>query len=349
MDYAVLSRFRPELMGIAMLWVMLFHAADLSFGVPILDLVRAAGFGGVDIFVLLSAMGLSMSLDRREQPYEDFMRRRAGRILPAYYLVMIPYTLWCVKRGTAALSALVWNSALLSYWVNCKGKFNWYVTGIMLFYGLTPWCFRRLKASRHREGLVCAAAVLSMAVCQILIQDAYWNHLDILYRVPVFLMGLLLGLYIRQGRRLSWKGTLFWGCSLLLGIVYLAAWWNHWSTWIYLPACHLFVFTTVPMCLIFCWLFAHSSLAWLKKALRFVGESSLEIYLLNVSFFSEIELLRRWMPFLNSNSGWFVLIVLNIVLGVLLRRLVERLTRGKGNPKNGRNHDGENQALNGAL
>lgn len=64
MGYSVLSKYRSELMGAAMLWVMLFHAADLTFPIPGLDLFRAAGFGGVDIFILLSAMGLSLSLSR---------------------------------------------------------------------------------------------------------------------------------------------------------------------------------------------------------------------------------------------------------------------------------------------
>lgn len=47
MEYRVLSRYRSELMGVAMLWVMLFHSFDLDLGVPLLNSVRAAGFGGV--------------------------------------------------------------------------------------------------------------------------------------------------------------------------------------------------------------------------------------------------------------------------------------------------------------
>ena len=117
MGYSVLSKYRSELMGAAMLWVMLFHAADLTFPIPGLDLFRAAGFGGVDIFILLSAMGLSLSLSRRDQEYGAFLVRRARRILPAYFVVMVPYTLFLILRGQAPLSALVWNSTLLAYWV----------------------------------------------------------------------------------------------------------------------------------------------------------------------------------------------------------------------------------------
>ena len=96
MEYRVLSRYRSELMGIAMLWVMCFHAFDLDLGSKFLNFVRAIGFGGVDIFILLSAMSLVMSLEKRPVEYGAFLRRRAGRILPAYYGVVIPYTVFQV-------------------------------------------------------------------------------------------------------------------------------------------------------------------------------------------------------------------------------------------------------------
>lgn len=59
--YQVLSKYRTELMGLAIFWVMLFHAHDLDLGINLLNDIRGIGFGGVDIFILLSAMGLVMS------------------------------------------------------------------------------------------------------------------------------------------------------------------------------------------------------------------------------------------------------------------------------------------------
>ena len=65
MNYRMLSKYRTELMGVAMLWVMFFHASDLDMGHWLLEWIRAAGFGGVDIFILLSAMGLVLSVEKR--------------------------------------------------------------------------------------------------------------------------------------------------------------------------------------------------------------------------------------------------------------------------------------------
>lgn len=324
MRYSVLSKYRSELMGAAMLWVMLFHAWDLDLGVPLLNWLRAAGFGGVDIFILLSAMGLSLSLNRREQEFSAFMGRRAKRILPAYYVVMTAYTCFSLLRGTAPLSAFVWNATLLNYWVHAKGGFNWYVSGIMLFYAVTPFCFRRLKRTEHRQAWTAAGVVLGLLVCRILIQDEYWNHLDVFYRVPVFLLGLLIGFYVQEDRALGRRDAAFWCLSALMGASYLLAVWRFSTEEFVLPLCHLFLFTTVPMCLAGCACFEHLPLGWLRRFLRLVGEHSLEIYLLNVSFFSETALWQQYIGF--GPRRWLyycITFILNIALGILLHRMVE--------------------------
>ena len=331
MGYSVLSRYRSELMGVAMLWVMLFHAFDLDMGLPALELVRSAGFGGVDIFILLSSMGLAMSLARREQDYSAFMARRASRILPAYYLVVVPFTLYLILTQGALWSSLVWNVTLLYYWMRSSGAFNWYVAGAMTFYAVTPACFRRLRRARSREGFTAVAVLAGLALCQLLTHEGYWYVMDFFYRVPVFFLGLLLGFYVLEERRLTRRALAFWGAALALGAGYLwVSLTRDWVGWpVHFPECHLFLFTTVPMCLILCLCFDRLPLGWLRRGLRLVGENSLEIYLLNVSLFAQTEPLRRLVRFGPSNRLYFlVMFAANIALGILIHKLVEGL-RGR--------------------
>lgn len=326
MDYGLLSRRRSQLMGVAMVWVMLFHASNLDFGVPLLNLGRKAGFGGVDIFILLSAMGLAMSLARRPQSYESFMARRAGRILPAYFLVMVPYTLWLILARDVPWAALLWNSTLLYYWTHTAGSFNWYVSGVMLFYALTPLCFGVLYRSRRREALTAAGVLAGLGVCQVLTHEAYWRYTDFFYRVPVFFLGLLLGLYVSEGRRLSRGALAFWGGGLVLGGVYLwVSLTAPWITWpIHFPECHFFLFLSVPLCLFLAWALERLPLGLLDRFLRLVGENSLEIYLLNVTLFS---LLEEGAPYGLGLAYYPPAFAANILLGCLLHRLVEGLRR----------------------
>ena len=85
--YRLLSLYRSELMGLAMLWVMLFHAYELKFGLLPLDAFKAAGFAGVDIFLLLSGMGLYVSLSRTHRGGAAVrLLRTPGRSHPAVLL-----------------------------------------------------------------------------------------------------------------------------------------------------------------------------------------------------------------------------------------------------------------------
>lgn len=329
MGYKVLSRYRSELMGVAMLWVMCFHAIDLDLGVEFLNFLRAAGFGGVDIFILLSAMGLVMSLERRPQEYGDFMLRRMKRIMPGYLIIMIPYTVFLHFYQAVPWSAVLWNSLLLNYWVHCGGSFNWYISGAMTFYAITPPFHRHFKASRRRELTAACWVLLGLAVCQLLMQEGYWYYVDVFYRFPTFILGTLLGFYVVEERKLHKKDVLFWAAFLALGLFYLAQSMSQRSGGgfrLQMPLCHLFLFTTVPMCLTLCAAFEKLPLRWLQKPLKKMGECSLEIYLFNASIFTQVGLLRKFVHFGPSNRLYYLLMfAVNIALGIGFHHLMEKL------------------------
>lgn len=326
MSYRLFSQYRSELMGVAILWVMFFHAWDLNMGHPLLEFIRAAGFGGVDIFILLSAMGLVMSLSKKEQDYTAFMARRARRILPAYYTVMVPYTLFLILTQDVFWSALIWNATLLYYWMRSAGAFNWYVAGAMTFYAVTPFCFRKWRAAKNREALTAAGVIAGLLVCQLLMQEGYWYVTDVFYRIPVFFLGLLLGFYVTEDKTLTARHLLFWTGSLAAGVLYLLAQRVEQDA-VHLPLCHLFLFTTVPMCLVLCACFDRLPIGWLGQFFRLLGENSLEIYLFNVSFFSQTEVIRRFISFGPSNRLYYlVMFAANILLGVGLHRLIASIS-----------------------
>ncbi len=327
MSYSVLSRYRSELMGIAMLWVMLFHATDLIFPAGLLNSLRSAGFGGVDIFITVSAMGLVMSLNGRKQTYGEFMVRRLKRIYPAYLAAAVPYTLILWSQGQAFLSSLFWNLLLLNYWIRCPGSFNWYVSGIVLLYAVTVPCFLFLRSREHRIAWTAGGAAAGLLLCQLLMQDGYWQYMDIMYRIPVFFTGLLMGFFVLEERKLRLPDMVFWLTCAAAGIVYAFYACSHdMFAGLYTPLCHAFLLTTIPMCLVACFLFEKLPLGAVRRLLRLIGSSSLEIYLLNVTVFCQTGLLRPFFQFSFDRGGmlhWLILFTLNILLGLLFHHLVQ--------------------------
>ncbi len=323
MKYGILSKYRTEFMGIAMLMVMLFHAYDIDFGFDILNYIRKYLFIGVDIFVFLSGLGISFSLSKREQNYSDYMRSRAARILPSYFVVMIPYTLFCIFWDKAPFSALIWNSTLLSYWVKPKGAFNWYITGIMLLYAIAPFWHKNILGRRHRVALTFGGIALTGICTYALMRDGYWFHLDIIYRVPVFVIGMLLGRYIFEDKKIGVGGFLASWVSFAFGI---CLFWIGRNISSYIPPCYAFTYLVFPFLLLISIIFEYLPLGYLRHGLRFLGESSLEIYLLNVSLFAETTLLRSVVSFGPTDRLYYLItIALNTVGGIALHFLINKL------------------------
>ena len=321
MSYTWLSKYRSELMGVAMIWVMLFHAWLLDLRLPVLKKLRELGFGGVDIFLFLSALGLAMSLARREQPYGTFVQRRFSRVLPAYYLVVPLYALWQWWTGAIPLSTVGWDLTLLAYWVRAEGAFNWYIPALLVFYLLTPPCVALLRRVRHRFLLALAVTVGGVALCQWMTALNLWGWLDFFYRVPIYFIGFWVGLMATEDRKISIPEALGWLALLGAGMAFLAL--RKYSP-TYVATCYLFIFTTVPCCLLGAFCLEKLPLEWLAKPLRLLGQCSLEIYLLNASLFiATNQILSKLTPGAAYYGYYFCVFVLNIAMGVGLHFAME--------------------------
>lgn len=135
MSWSSLSKYRSELMGFACLWVMLHHN---SFHWPeSMELLRRfANYGnlGVDIFLLLSGVGLYYAWQKKPK-LGDFYARRFVRLIVPYVLFAVPYWVWRdlhLGQGDFFLDVTQLSLPL-------KGVITtWYVPAIALFYLCYP-------------------------------------------------------------------------------------------------------------------------------------------------------------------------------------------------------------------
>ncbi len=323
--YQLLSRYRGELMGLAMLAVMLFHAYQLPLTALPLRALRQMGFAGVDVFLLLSGMGIACSLYRREgEPVGRYYLRRCRRLLPAYWLVVGLYTGALVLAGRAPASLLFWNLTTLSYWGKIPGGFNWYISAIVVLYLLAPLYFKLFRRCRRRAWLTLAVYLVGYLVYRLTWSAGLYHLPDFLLRVPDFAMGFLLASYVWEGRGLTGRHAAVWSAAAVCGVALVWAWRRQ---PVAAPLCLAVTVALVPGCLVVGKLLDALPVRWLHRGLRAVGESSLEIYLFNVLITREFDLLAPWLDHDPWHISFYLLAYgLNLALGILLHRAIDAVS-----------------------
>lgn len=326
--YGILSQYRSQLMGIALLWIMLFHSYSLSFDFAPLDGIKAFGYLGVDVFFFLSGLGLYGSIVRSESlSFPRYFLRRCQRVLPAYWLVVGIYSLWLWLRGRISLRVAVWSMSTLHYWFNIPDSFNWYIPALFAFYLLAPLWVKCLRRCPLRLPLTLFSFLISYGLYRLsIVLDRFYLS-DFLLRIPAFALGLFLGFCIvekrpiTKGHAAAWSGLALCGMGILIVCL---------TGKFYLHPCYFMNACIVPACLLLAKLLSRVHWQPAHRFLTLLGESSLEIYLLNVIFTREYSLLA---PLFDVDSRHFicfaVLWTLNILWGVQLHRFLQRFKTRK--------------------
>ena len=207
----LLSRHRSVLMGIAGLLILLEHSG-WDGGVSALKLIARNGSIGVDIFVFVSGFGLAGSLNRRPEFYA-YYRRRARRVLPAYYAVMLAMlaaglALAVAGRRSDVGSWFLEHALPVGVWLNYVPKY-WYVSATMGYYAIAPLFFFAIKRSRFPW----ASTAFLLAVTVLLVPAV--SHMDnvakVLGRLPALVLGLAVGTADQEECR---EGAPKWGTGL---------------------------------------------------------------------------------------------------------------------------------------
>lgn len=323
--YDLLSLYRSELMGLAILCVIMFHAVNLGLPMPVLNIVWSHGFLGVDIFILLSSMGLSLSLSRRKQNLREFYTRRLIRILPAYWLVAGCCGLFLRKVGETGFEGMFWTLSTLSLWLRHPelNYFDWYIPALLVLYLVMPLCYTLLKRAKYRLSVCAVFYILSIAISS---RMPYVMDLSsLIYRIPTFMLGIVIGLYIAEGRVLTIPKMLLWGAGLIAAPILrelLAQVGISLSDWYCFTLYGVFVCLTIA-CLL--WYLPEKGL---RSFLRIIGESSLEIYLFNMVLIVLHSHLVNLLPFGASQVSYHVIVITaDILLGLGLHRLLQPVTK----------------------
>lgn len=295
MSFRSISKFRSEIMGLACLWVM-FHHNYIVWPESMDPLRRFALYGnlGVDIFLLLSGVGLYFAWAKQPK-LGDFYARRFVRLLVPYVLIAVPYWVW--KDLYLGQDSFLLDVTQLS--LPLKGTITtWYVPAMAAMYLVYPLIAKFLfSGDRWTRTVVLSGAV--MLVCLYLnhIESTIYGNCEIaLTRTVIFIIGCALGKSVMDGEEIPAHYPALGLLWIILNesirrSTRLDAIWIRFS---YIPLCLSAVIVTL-------WCLQRlEHCGGLRKLLRFFGERSLELYLTHVLIrnafyhYIPIEQFDRW-------------------------------------------------------
>jgi peptidoglycan/LPS O-acetylase OafA/YrhL len=265
-----------QLKGLAILLIVFYHAT-IVLGIPNL----AHGEIGVDIFVLLSGIGLTqgnLNLSLRK-----FMRRRLGKILPTYWLALgclVLASQQILNKSFYLLDVFVHFFDLHGFTVNYFYSINdswWFMTLIVIlylvFYFLTPFIMR------GDAGMVMKICLIgSMAATfyfKVILQAPYdAGVLHFGSRFIDFGIGIWLGILSRnKSITVKWDFLLI---ALFILQAYLA---------VNIAPSHI-IYPALALVISLGYLFLASHMKgtggqWIKASLKWIGLNSYAIYLIH--------------------------------------------------------------------
>jgi peptidoglycan/LPS O-acetylase OafA/YrhL len=204
-----ISKYRAEIMGIAIIFIMLCHNSILfSNGrIQMLHdvLIKQMMQVGVDIFLLLSGMGCVFSMEK-DPNVLHFYRKRFNRLFPSYILAV---TIYCGVRyvlGAGYSAYEIFQKFSLITFFTEKAYMEWFVAAIIVFYLVTPLLFAVMKKSRVLLGMIAFMVFwISMVISSCRLSVPVENAIFVI-RIPIFLTGILIADLVRCKTKMQMGG-----------------------------------------------------------------------------------------------------------------------------------------------
>ncbi len=231
----LISRYRGAIMGFAALWIFFFHEwQPLLTGVPVLSFLegflKRIGFCGVDLFLLLSGIGMTFALEKTST--WRFYYNRFKRLLVPFLVVAL---IRCFLDGWSFVTFLK-NITGISFYTRSMYSFLWFVTAIATFYLLVPLYYRVFKGASNKA-LFTTVVILFWLMLSLYFRNSPRQDLfGFTNRIPVFLIGIYLGWLTRHKRELRFDGVTwcFVWMMLIVGL-YLAYLTNYKGLYLLVP------------------------------------------------------------------------------------------------------------------
>ena len=321
-----------SLRGIACLLVLLFHGFGNRYsgaGLPAPEhwfiAFTSYGWTGVNLFFILSGFLITgILIDSKDSPryYGRFYFRRALRILPAYYGVLVVVLLLVqthmvdrpVSWGFLGLSAIYLANATPLFGITPEYGVLWSLAVEEHFYLLWPLCVRKL---RMRGIAILAGSIVVLSLCARIVAFATGHNALDHYTWLVadgLAMGALLAIAARAWQQNRRTLRRFAAAALIVSFASYAV-----DGLLRHPfaggALHITSFNSFFLALVTATLLLGSRFPIRNSVLEFFGEISYGLYLIHLLCFDLYDHYAvRYFPSVSDPRGNFLLMTFRFVM-----------------------------------
>lgn len=330
----LLSKYRTQLMGVAIMGILMFHSRlPIEFH-TLYAFVFNNGFVGVEMFFLLSGFGIFFSINKSTS-IKEFYKKRVLRILPYYLPIVLLFSIIAMLAGFWSVADTINNLLMIGFWLNHGfwHIFDWYVPAIILLYIITPFFFSIYKKNKVTIMLVFCLLPISLVVCNNWIVNLNLDYLYLfLCRAPLYFVGFGLADFLRKHKNYIFPTytVILFILILLVGISLLAYWYissQNWSEYtVYgreMLTCLVLVF---PGCMLLTYILSRLK-NYKYPILTFFGTYTLSLYI----FHERILIIAKFTILDQVTDASYIITVkliclaITIVLAVMWQKLIDRL------------------------
>lgn len=333
--YQLVSKYRGAIMGIAALWIYVFHAWIIlspeqqagSFNlISFLErYIKEIGFAGVDIFFMVSGIGLTFAIKKESLPV--FYYRRIRRVaLPALTVGII--------RGIVQNWGFAETLRIVSgynFFMKSIYDFVWFVPSIIILYIFFPLYWKFFDKSGNK-GLFTTGAILIWLTVTLLVRNTLReDFFGFTARIPIFLIGILLGYLTQKHKTAVFKaGTYVMLIIVFVNGLYLAYLTNFKQYKLIVPADNSFLptaFIAIGLAFLTAKILEITERRLprvgkgLVAVLAFFGSISLELYCIQWWFapMNTLFLEDGWPPYLINILLFLLITALSWVMSILFK------------------------------
>ncbi len=291
-DY--LSSERQTTMGFAILWVMFFHSTGNYGNFPVLAKIKSFGNLGVDIFLLLSGIGLYFSAQRLSQEtggrwIVPFYRKRFLRILPATIFCLFPWYCYLNWGQRVNIFRFILDVTSLSYWIDGNNQ-GWYVALTIVLYLFYPLFYTVIIKGKRKAPFYCFVLIaidISINTIIAIFQPDWFGRVNLaICRVPMFIAGCFLGVKVKEKKEQNLLPIICFPFIVVFVVILLKYKepLRVYGIWRYLTGALGFCVAVVLSAV---FRFVHGR--WISKFFCFFGKYTLELYLVHTQILAVLE------------------------------------------------------------